>query len=80
MNVALLGLGVMGRGMAGQLLTHGQSLSVYNRSPERAAEFAGRGARVAATPRDAVEGAEFIITMVSNDEALRAISDGPRAF
>ncbi len=76
-KVALLGLGVMGSGMAGRLLEHGHDLTVYNRTRERAEPFAERGARVAATPREAAEGAEAVITMVSNDQALREVIEGP---
>ena len=76
MKVALLGLGVMGQGMAGQLLARGHTLAVYNRAADRAADLVARGARLARSPREAAEGAEVVVTMVSNDDALRAIADG----
>jgi 3-hydroxyisobutyrate dehydrogenase-like beta-hydroxyacid dehydrogenase len=77
MKVALLGLGVMGHGMAGRILEHGHTLAVYNRTRARAADLEGRGARVAPTPRAAAEDAEVVVTMVSNDAALRQIAEGP---
>ena len=77
MKVGLLGLGVMGAGMAGKLLDHGHEVTVYNRTRERAEPFAARGARIAATPREAAEGAEAVITMVSNDAALHEVIEGP---
>jgi 3-hydroxyisobutyrate dehydrogenase len=75
--IAFLGLGTMGAGMARRLLAHGFPLTVFNRNPDRAAPFAAAGARVAWTPRDAASGAEVIISIVSDDEASRAIWLGP---
>ena len=72
-RVAILGLGLMGAGMAGRGLTSGFPLAVYNRSPEKTAPFAKAGAYVARTPRDAAARAEIIITMLSDDNASRAI-------
>jgi 3-hydroxyisobutyrate dehydrogenase len=72
-RVAILGLGLMGAGMAGRVLTSGFPLAVYNRSPEKTAPFAKAGAYVARTPRDAAARAEIIITMLSDDNASRAI-------
>jgi 3-hydroxyisobutyrate dehydrogenase-like beta-hydroxyacid dehydrogenase len=43
-RVALIGLGLMGSGMARRLLAGGFPLTVYNRSPERAASLAAEGA------------------------------------
>jgi 3-hydroxyisobutyrate dehydrogenase len=63
----------MGSGMARNLLQAGFPVSVYNRSPERAQPFASLGARVAGTPGEAAEGAEFVISMVSDDTASRAV-------
>ncbi len=77
MKVGLLGLGVMGAGMAGKLLDHGHDVTVYNRTRKRAESFAARGARIADTPREAAEGAEVVITMVSNDAALHEVIEGP---
>jgi 3-hydroxyisobutyrate dehydrogenase len=76
-HVALLGLGTMGAGMAGRLLSSGFPLSVYNRNPERAKPFAERGASVANSPRDAALNAEVVISMVADDVASREIWLGP---
>ena len=76
-HVALLGLGTMGAGMAGRLLSSGFPLSVYNRNAERAKPFAERGASVANSPRDAALNAEVVISMVADDVASREIWLGP---
>lgn len=73
MRVALLGLGVMGAGMAGHLLKHGHTLTVYNRTTTKAAPLAAQGAHLASIPREAAESAEVIIAMVGDDRASRAI-------
>jgi 3-hydroxyisobutyrate dehydrogenase-like beta-hydroxyacid dehydrogenase len=64
-RVAFCGLGIMGGPMAANLASAGFELSVYTRTREKADRFAAEhGARAAATPRDAAEGAEAVITMV----------------
>jgi len=63
----------MGAGMAGRVLTAGFPLAVYNRDPEKTAPFAKAGAYVARTPRDAGARADIIITMLTDDNASRAV-------
>jgi len=72
-SVALLGLGIMGSGMAHRLLGAGFPLAIYNRTPEKAAPFVERGAKVVAKPRDAVRRAEIVISMVADDAASRSV-------
>lgn len=76
-HVALLGLGTMGAGMAGRLLSAGFPLSVYNRNAGRAKPYAERGATVASSPREAASHAEIVISMVADDIASREIWLGP---
>ena len=80
--IAFLGLGIMGGGMARRLVAAGFPVAVFNRSADKAGPLAGAGARVAATPRAAAEGAEIVISMVADDPASRALwlgSDGALA-
>lgn len=63
----------MGAGMAGRLIDTGLSVVVWNRSPERAEPFVTRGARLAATPREAADGADVVMAMVADDAASRAV-------
>ncbi len=72
-NVAVLGLGVMGAGMANNIRKAGFGLSVYNRTRAKAEAFAGQGGRIAETPREAATDADLILSMVGDDEASRAM-------
>ena len=72
-NVALLGLGTMGSGMATNLLRAGFPLSVYNRTAAKAQALTGSGARFAATPAEAAKGTSVIISMLSDDAASREV-------
>ena len=72
-KIALLGLGAMGSGMADNWLNKGFRLSIWNRTPDKAARFAAKGARVAATPREAAADADVILAMVADDDASRAV-------
>jgi len=76
MNIAFIGLGRMGRGMAHNLLRAGHTLTVYNRSREKAEAFAREGARVADSPADACRDAEVVLTMVADDQAVEEIAFG----
>ncbi|MBK9942023.1 MAG: NAD(P)-dependent oxidoreductase [Kouleothrix sp.] len=72
-SIALLGLGVMGHGMAQNILKAGLPLAVYNRTAAKAAPLAAQGARLAPTPREAAHDAAIIIAMVGDDTASRAV-------
>ncbi len=76
-KVAFLGLGVMGYPMAGHLAAAGHDVRVYNRTAAKAeAWVAEHGGSHGATPRDAVEGAAFVMTCVGNDDDLRSVCLG----
>jgi 3-hydroxyisobutyrate dehydrogenase len=75
-RVALIGLGLMGSGMARRLLAAGFPLTVYNRNPERAAPLAAEGAHPAASPREAASRADVVLSMVADDAASRAVWRG----
>jgi 3-hydroxyisobutyrate dehydrogenase len=72
-RVALLGLGLMGSGMARQLLKAGFPLTVFNRSRQKALALAEAGARAAPTPLEAAAAAGVIVSMVADDNASRAV-------
>jgi 3-hydroxyisobutyrate dehydrogenase len=72
-QVAFIGLGRMGHGMAGRYLDAGFAVTVWNRSKAKAEDLIARGARWASSPADAADGADAIVTMVADDEASRAV-------
>lgn len=72
-NVAFLGLGAMGTRMAANLLKAGHQLTVWNRTASAAEALVQKGAKQAATPKEAAQGAEYIIAMVRDDEASRDV-------
>src|SRR5246127_1267440 len=72
-HVAFIGLGRMGHGMAGRYLDAGFAVAVWNRSRAKADDLIARGARWAASPKDAALDADAVVTMVADDEASRAV-------
>jgi 3-hydroxyisobutyrate dehydrogenase and related beta-hydroxyacid dehydrogenases len=78
-KVAWIGLGVMGYPMAGHVLKKGgHDLVVYNRTTSKAEAWVkeyGAG-RVAKTPAEAAEGADFVFSCVGNDDDLRSVTIG----
>jgi 3-hydroxyisobutyrate dehydrogenase len=72
-RVAILGLGIMGSGMAGRVLSAGFPLAVYNRNPDKSGPFGRAGASVAGSPGEAASKADIIISMVSDDVASRGV-------
>lgn len=80
MRVAFLGLGAIGRPMAGRLARR-HDLTVWNRTVSRATGFAAEfPARVAATPREAASGAEVVLACLPRSEDVAAILEGPDGF
>jgi 3-hydroxyisobutyrate dehydrogenase len=73
LNVALLGLGIMGSGMARNLIKAGFPLTVYNRTRAKAEPLAALGAVVAASPGEAAASADIVIAMVGDDLASRTV-------
>lgn len=72
-RVAILGLGLMGTGMARRLVSQRFPVAVYNRSRQKAEALAADGAAVTGSPREAAANARFVISMVADDAASRAV-------
>ncbi|TFL15166.1 NAD(P)-dependent oxidoreductase [Pusillimonas caeni] len=78
LDVAFLGLGVMGYPMAGHLARAGHRVTVYNRTESKAQKWVQEfGGRSAPTPRDAARGAHIVLACVGNDDDLRSVVLGP---
>jgi 3-hydroxyisobutyrate dehydrogenase len=76
-KVTFLGLGVMGYPMAGHLAKAGHEVTVYNRTAAKAEKWASEnGGTFATTPREASEGADFVMACVGNDDDLRSVTLG----
>ena len=74
---AFLGLGVMGYPMAGHLVAAGHEVRVFNRTFAKAEAWAAEhGGAAGATPREAAEGADFVMACVGNDDDLRSVCLG----
>jgi 3-hydroxyisobutyrate dehydrogenase len=75
LSVAFLGLGAIGAPMAGHLARAGHTLSIWNRTGEKAAQSAAAaaGARVAASPADAVREADIVITCLPESADVAAL-------
>lgn len=76
-RIGFIGLGIMGRAMAANLLKAGFQVSVYNRTRERTTEFADKGCQVASTPRALAKMSDTVITMVADPAAMDAVLEGP---
>jgi 2-hydroxy-3-oxopropionate reductase len=75
--VGFIGLGIMGRPMAKNLMDAGYELVLHNRSPEKAAELAKEGnATAAGSPREVAEACDIIITMLPDSPDVEAVVAG----
>jgi 3-hydroxyisobutyrate dehydrogenase-like beta-hydroxyacid dehydrogenase len=75
-TLGFVGLGAMGSRLARRLLEAGHTVTGYNRTPEKSRALESIGLKVAATPREAADGAVAVFSMVTNDAALRAVALG----
>src|SRR5712671_5017220 len=74
--VGFIGLGLMGRPMAANLLKAGFPVTVWNRTATRTEPLVAQGARAATTPREAAASADVLITIVSDPPALEQVLFG----
>ena len=75
-TVAFIGVGAMGSRMASNLRAAGHALRVYNRDRAKTRALADQGAQACDTPAAAAKGAEFVVSMVADDAATRAVMLG----
>jgi 3-hydroxyisobutyrate dehydrogenase len=74
-TVAVLGTGIMGSGMARNLIGAGMDVTVWNRSPDRARPLADAGARMATDAAEAVAGADVVVTMLFDTDAVAQVME-----
>ncbi|BFU94380.1 MAG: 3-hydroxyisobutyrate dehydrogenase [Nitrospira sp.] len=78
--IGFIGLGNMGRAMAGNLLKAGYRLHLYNRTPEKAASLLAQGAALMSRPNDTAEPGGIVLTMLADDRAVENIVYGERGI
>jgi 3-hydroxyisobutyrate dehydrogenase-like beta-hydroxyacid dehydrogenase len=79
-NLGFVGLGVMGGRITRRLLNAGHQVTGYNRTASRARWLVDAGMRWGETPRAVAEAADVVFSMVTDTEALRAVTDGPEGL
>ena len=79
-SIGFLGLGKMGEVMAPLLLEAGYDLSVWNRSPEKADFLVDLGAKKVLTPAILASTTDIVISMLTDDAAIRAVYEGPEGL
>jgi 3-hydroxyisobutyrate dehydrogenase-like beta-hydroxyacid dehydrogenase len=76
-NLGFVGLGVMGSEMVSRLLDKGHSVTGYNRTRAKAERLIKKGMKWADTPRAVCAAADVTFSMVTNEKALSAVTEGP---
>lgn len=76
MNIAVLGMGRMGRALAGRLMENGHEVTIWNRTSGKAPELVEKGATESETAQSAVADVEIAITSLANDAAVRDVAWG----
>ena len=80
LTTAFIGLGRMGTAMATRLIAAGYDLILYTRTQEKLAPLIALGARGASSIAEAVGAADFVLTMLADDSALKAVVEGPEGL
>ncbi len=76
MNLAVLGMGRMGQALAARLLDLGNDVTIWNRTAGRAPDLVERGAKEASSVAEAVADVDLAITVLANDDAVKAVALG----
>lgn len=76
-RLGFIGLGIMGSRIVGRLLAAGYQVAGYNRTPAKAAALVNSGMQLCASPREVAQTADITFSMISDTDALAAITEGP---
>ncbi len=79
-TIGFIGTGMMGQPMAIRLIEAGYSVKVWNQTPEKATQLVNRGAERAPTVRELARNCSIVISMVTDDDALRSVSEGEQGL
>src|SRR5262245_47764602 len=80
MQIGIAGLGRMGAAMAARLMETGHTLTVWNRTPDKAKPLLDAGATLADTPEDLAEHSDVIITMLMDENAIDHVYNGEQGL
>ncbi len=82
MKLSLIGAGLMGQALSEHLLAEKQSLTIFNRSPNKTAELQRQGATIVTSAHQALDASEFCLLMLSDAEAINIVLDAiePESF
>lgn len=80
MNVGIIGIGAMGKPMAGNVLKAGHTLHIFARNPEKAGELAARGAKILASPADVAAVSDAIVLSLPFDPEVEEVVFGARGI
>jgi 3-hydroxyisobutyrate dehydrogenase len=80
MRVGVAGVGRMGAAIAARLIEVGHQVTVWNRTPDKIKSLADTGAKVAKTPAELANSVEAIVTILTNNEALASVYEGPQGL
>jgi 2-hydroxy-3-oxopropionate reductase len=79
-RIGFIGLGIMGKPMAGHLVKAGHTVTVWNRTASKAADLVKAGARQAASPKEAAAQSDLTIVMVADTPDVRQVIMGPNGI
>lgn len=79
-QISFYGIGLMGAPMAQNLLKAGHALTVFDLNPALAEPLVANGARAAATPAEAAQGGEAVVSMLPHDAAVRGLYLGDKGL
>ena len=80
MHIGFIGLGIMGKPMAMNLLNAGFNLTVYNRTAAKCRPLVDAGAFAVGSPREAAEGSDVVITIVSDTPDVEGVLFGEKGI
>ena len=80
MKIGIAGTGKMGAAIAARLMGLGHELIVWNRTAEKTKALAASGARAARTPAELAAGAECVITILTDEQAVDTVYNGARGL
>jgi 3-hydroxyisobutyrate dehydrogenase-like beta-hydroxyacid dehydrogenase len=75
-TIGFIGTGLMGRGMARNLIRKGHTVKIYNRTRTKADEVAEIGGKVVSSPAEATAGSEVVVTMLADPAAVLNVIEG----